>query len=260
MILKNKKKYSEEEKQVLWSRYREDKTDAKVFNELLEAYFPLLEVIASKSKSSLPAQIEIGDLLNDGFFGLVDALEKFDESKGWKFETYASNRIRGEINDRLRDYDWVSRYSRLKFKQVSQTEIFLTEELQRQPSLQDIADRLGWDIQEVGKVQASFNNSYSINIDEYISDSMHESFSLSEMIPDASAGQAGFDLDVDDLTKIIEKHMFSLPEHESIVVFLSIYENMTFEEIAEVIEVKPSKVSKIFDQAIGRLRETLGVY
>ena len=260
MILKNKKKYSEEEKQVLWSKYREDRSNVKVFNELLEAYIPLLEVIASKSKSSLPSQIEIGDLLNDGFFGLVNAVERFDETKGWKFETYASNRIRGEINDRLRDYDWVSRYSRLKFKQVSQTEQFLTEELQREPTLQDIADRLGWDIEEVNKVQASYNNSYAINIDEYISDSTHESFSLSEMLPDPSAGDAGFDLDVDELTKTIERHMFSLPEHESIVVFLSIYEGMEFSEIADIIEVKPTKVSKIFDKAISRLRETIGVY
>ena len=260
MILKNKKKYSEQEKEILWNRYREDRNNVKVFNELLEAYLPLLEVIASKSKSNLPSQIEIGDLLNDGFFGLVDAIERFDETKGWKFETYASNRIRGEINDRLRDYDWVSRYSRLKFKQVSQTETFLVEELQRQPTLQDIADRLGWDVSEVSKVQAAFNNSYSINIDEYISDSTHESFSLSEMIPDSSAGQAGFDLDVDDLTKIIERKMFSLAEHESIVVFLYIYENMTFEEIAEATDSKASKVMKIFNEAISSLRENLGVY
>lgn len=260
MILKNKKKYSEEEKQVLWSIYREDRTNRKAFNDLLEAYLPLLEVIASKSKSRLPSQIEIGDLLNDGFFGLVDAINRFDETKGWKFETYASNRIRGEINDRLRDYDWVSRYSRLKFKQVVQTEQFLIEELQREPTMQDVADRLGWDIDEVNKVQASYNNSYSINIDEYISDSTHESFSLRDMIPDPSAGQAGFDLDVDELTKIIERHMFSLPEHESIVVFLNIYEGLSFEEIAEIIEAKPSKVSKIFEDAIGRLREILGVY
>lgn len=260
MILKNKKKYSEEEKQVLWSKYKEDETNVEVFNELLEAYLPLVEVIASKSKSNLPSQIEIGDLINDGFFGLVDAVKRFDQSKGWKFETYASNRIRGEINDRLRDYDWVSRYSRLKFKQVAQTEQFLIEELQREPTMQDIADRLGWDVEAVSKVQASYNNSYSINLDEYISDSTHESFSLREMIPDPSAGQAGFDLDVDDLTKIIEQNMFSLPEHESIVVFLNIYEGMTFEEIADVIEVKPSKVEKIFITAIKRLREILGVY
>ena len=71
----------------------------------LEAYLPLVEIIASKTKSKLPVQIEIGDLVNDGFFGLVDAIQKYDESTGNKFETYASNRIRGEINDRLRDYD-----------------------------------------------------------------------------------------------------------------------------------------------------------
>ena len=70
---------------------------------LMEYYIPLVEKIAYSMSKKLPKSIEYGDLVNDGFFGLVDAIERFDDSRGFKFETYASNRIRGEISDRLRD-------------------------------------------------------------------------------------------------------------------------------------------------------------
>lgn len=259
MILKNKRKFSKQEKEDLWDSYYENPDDTKVFNELLEAYLPLVEIIASKTKSKLPVQIEIGDLVNDGFFGLVDAIQKYDESTGNKFETYASNRIRGEINDRLRDYDWVSRYSRLKFKQVSQTEALLEEEMQARPSSQDIADRLGWDLDEVLKTQSSYLSSFSINIDEYISDSTHESFSLKEMIPDSSAPDVGFSLELSEISSVLEKSLFSLSEQQSIIVYLYIYEEMKLNEIATLLDINIKQVSKIYDQALKQMESMLHV-
>jgi RNA polymerase sigma factor for flagellar operon FliA len=258
-ILKNKRVYSVEQKDALWDRYFRDKSDVEAFNGLLEAYISLVEVIASSMKSKLPAQVEIGDLLNDGFFGLVDAVEKFDPERGWKFETYASNRIRGEISDRLRDYDWVSRYSRLKFKNLQVTFDDMVQELGREPSNVEVADRLGWTVDEVAKVHAQFYASHSINIDEYMAESNHEFFSLEELLPDHSSSDIGFNHDVSELGLLLEEKMFSLEEHESIVLFLFVYENFSFEAIGEMLNVKPAKISKIYDDAIDRLRQEFRV-
>lgn len=258
-ILKNKRVYSDEEKVVLWDRYFKDKSDLEAFNGLLEAYLPLVEVIASNTKAKLPSQIEIGDLLNDGFFGLVDAIEKFDPGRGWKFETYASNRIRGEISDRLRDYDWVSRYSRLKFKNLQLTHEDMVQELRREPSEHEVAERLGWDVDEVRRVDAQYHASHAINIDEYMSQSEHEFFSLEEVLPDHSSVDLGFRHDVSELALILERKMFSLEEHESIVLFLAIYENFSFEDIANMLDVKPIKITKIYENALDKLREEFGV-
>lgn len=258
-ILKNKRVYSDEEKVVLWDRYFKDKSDLEAFNGLLEAYLPLVEVIASNTKAKLPSQIEIGDLLNDGFFGLVDAIEKFDPGRGWKFETYASNRIRGEISDRLRDYDWVSRYSRLKFKNLQLTQEDMVQELRREPSEHEVAERLGWDVDEVRRVDAQYHASHAINIDEYMSQSEHEFFSLEEVLPDHSSVDLGFRHDVSELAIMIERKMFLLEEHESIVLFLAIYENFSFEDIANMLDVKPIKITKIYENALDKLREEFGV-
>jgi RNA polymerase sigma factor (sigma-70 family) len=101
MLLKNKKILSDDQKKALWERYRKG-DDEKVFSEMLEAYVPLVEIVAHRQKGSMPDTVEIGDLISEGMFGLAKAIEKFDDSDGNKFETYATFRIRGAIFDALR--------------------------------------------------------------------------------------------------------------------------------------------------------------
>jgi len=259
LILNNKKTFTKEQKNDLWESYAKNRKDKKVFNDLVEAYLPLLEVLALKSKSKLPPEIEVGDLVSDGFFGLVDAIEKFDPDKGFKFETYATNRIQGEINTGLRNFDWISRYSRLKFKLVSQTEDALFEALQRQPTTKDIAERLGWREEEVLEIQSQYIESFNVNIDEYISDSTHESFSLREFIPDSSASEIGFDLEMDEMSTVLEKSLFSLDEQESIIVFLYIYEEKKLNEIAAMLDINIKQVSKMYDDALKKLQDQIHV-
>lgn len=257
MILKNKRKYTKEEKELLWERYREDPDDLVNFNMLLESYLPLVEVIASKSKAVLPPHIEIEDLVNDAFFGLVDAVQKFDASKGFKFETYASQRIRGDILDRLRDYDWVSRYSRFKFKQVAQAELSLQTELQREPKLQDIAEKLNWTLDEVVKVQSAYQASFSVNIDEYITDATHESFSLQELLADESEDDFATGMELNEMLSSLELALFKLNEQESIIVFLHHFEQLKFAKIAELLDISTAKIAQIYDQAILKMKNEL---
>ena len=252
-----KKRYTAEEREAIWLQYREDPNDRTVYNDLLEAYIPLVETIALKMKSSLPPQVEVGDLISEGFFGLVDAIEKFDEEKGFKFETYASNRIRGEINDSLRDFDWVSRYARLKFKLVLQTENELTQELGRHPTIKDIADRIGWTPDEVSKVQAQYNDSFSLNIDEHFSETNHEMISLHEMISDDQNPEASFALELSEVSSELEKALFTLSEQESVVMYLCMFEDMKFVHAAEKLGISATQLVKIYESAIEKLRERM---
>ena len=63
---------------------------------------------------TLPKSIELDDLVSAGLFGLMDAIRGFDASRGIKFKTYCTTRIRGSILDELRSQDWVPRLVRLK--------------------------------------------------------------------------------------------------------------------------------------------------
>lgn len=254
-MLKKRKTWTDQEKDVLWERYRSG--DESAYTELLESYVPMVEIIAVKTKGKLPISMEVGDLISDGFFGLVDAVKKFDPSKGYKFETYASGRIRGEIYDRLRDYDWVSRYSRLKFKQVAKTTDLLAEELQGDPTPQQIADRLEWDVEEVLKVQNSYLNSFPTNIDDYIKDSTHEFFSLEEVLEDETIGDPEFSSQYDDLADKLQGLLFKLSEQESVIMYLHHYEGLAFGKIAGILEIGAPRVSQIYSDALSTLQKHL---
>jgi DNA-directed RNA polymerase specialized sigma subunit len=131
--------------------------------------------------------------------------------------------------------------------------------LRREPSEYEVAERLGWGVDEVRRVDAQYHASHAINIDEYMSQSEHEFFSLEEVLPDSSSVDLGFRHDVSELAIMIERKMFLLEEHESIVLFLAIYENFSFEDIANMLDVKPVKIAKIYENALDKLREEFGV-
>lgn len=254
-MLNKRKKWTEAEQASLWEKYRSG--DMSVKTELYESYVPLVEIIATKVSAGLPDSIEVGDLISDGFIGLVDAVEKFDPSKGYKFETYASSRIWGEINDELRAYDWVSRLSRLKFKRYNRTFDNLLERLQRIPSNQEIADELGCDLEELYKIQSlmdgSFINSLDISIDE--SDSTSGAAFLYENSIHSNTGDLGFSYELSNVSENLAEAFDSLSDQESIIVYLNHYEDMSFARIAEILEIGASRVSQIYNDALRKLRD-----
>ena len=81
---------------------------------LILHYSPLVKFVAGRVAAGLPQNIEQSDLVSYGIFGLIDAIDKFDPGRGFKFETYAISRIKGAIIDELRSIDWVPRSVRAK--------------------------------------------------------------------------------------------------------------------------------------------------
>ena len=252
-MLRNKKIYTDEQKEVLWERYNSG--NKSVYQDLCEAYLPLVEIIASNNKSRLPDQVEVDDLISDGFFGLADAIEKYDSSVGAKFDTYATSRIRGAIYDRLRDYDPISRHYRGKFKQVTAVTDALSEIHQRVPTDSEVAKELRWDIAEVQKIRSYYVSSFTVNIDEYITDGTHESFSLADVLADDTIGDADFQLQEQEITDRLIEGLESLSDQESLVVFWKHEEGLNFREIGERLSIKVPRVSRIYSGAMKKLRQ-----
>ena len=90
----------------LWYQYRDNKT-VEVRNQLAEYYLPLVRIVGGRLAVSLPPHLDKDDLLSSGFFGLLDAIDRFDITRNIKFETYAGVRIRGAMIDDLRAKDWI---------------------------------------------------------------------------------------------------------------------------------------------------------
>src|SRR5437016_6554038 len=126
----------------LWSEYKQHHTpDAR--ERLILHYSPLVKFVAGRVAAGLPQSIEQADLVSYGIFGLIDAIDKFDTGRGFKFETYAIARIKGAIIDELRSMDWVPRSVRAKARSVEKAYTKLENELHRTPSDGEVADLLG---------------------------------------------------------------------------------------------------------------------
>jgi len=166
----------------LWNQYL---IDGSTFKDLIIFYEYIVKSTAASISKSLPNHIDYDDLVSDGFIGLMDAITKYDSSYGYKFETYASFRIRGEIFDRLRQFDWAPRSLRSKNREIDFASEKLSNEFGREPSDQQIANALGWDVSEISKVRGAGSSASVFNIDQVIN-SEGDSFKLSDIIADES--------------------------------------------------------------------------
>ncbi|HUU43905.1 MAG TPA: sigma-70 family RNA polymerase sigma factor, partial [Planctomycetota bacterium] len=99
---------ADDEIQDLWATYKSEKSQ-KVRNLLIENYLPLVKAVAERLHSKMPKEVDLDDLMSEGVFGLMDAIEAFDMERGVKFETFSNPRIKGAILDKLRSLDWVPR-------------------------------------------------------------------------------------------------------------------------------------------------------
>src|SRR5664279_213986 len=132
-----------------------DSEDRRAARELLiTRYAPLVTQVATRMIGRLPDTVELADLVSYGMFGLIDAIEKFELDRGFKFETYASTRVRGAIIDELRAADWVPRSVRAKARAVETVTRSLEQHLLRKVTDEDVARELGWSTAEVRTVRA----------------------------------------------------------------------------------------------------------
>src|ERR1700737_5284095 len=120
------------------------------------AGLPFVEALARRMAASMPNSIDIGDLVQDGVLGLIDAAHRFDEGRGIKFETFAERRIRGAMIDALRRDAW-PRGVRRQRRELEAARETLRRELGHEPSLADLAAKGGTDEKRLGRTILRIN-------------------------------------------------------------------------------------------------------
>ena len=133
---------AKEELQELWVGYKHRKAQEDR-NRLIENYLPLVKYVAERLHSRMPKEVELDDLMSEGVFGLMDAIEAFDLERGVKFETFSNPRIKGAILDKLRSLDWVPRLVRARAHKID--DAYKQFEIQhgRIPADDEIAGQMG---------------------------------------------------------------------------------------------------------------------
>jgi len=238
-------------------------TEATDRDTLIEDYIPLVKYLAQRISLKLPNHVEIDDLVNSGIIGLIDAIEKFDHSRGIQFKTYAEFRIRGAIFDGLRSLDWVPRSVRKQKKMVEQSYAQLEQQLGRHATDEELSKSLGVGLDEFYKI---LDNLKGVTMGKFVelnnndSQSNMDGDSAIAFIPDTSSDDPYHTFQKQELTEILAESIRNLPDKERYVVSLYYFDELTMKEIGTVLSITESRVSQLHTKSMIRLRETLRSY
>ncbi|MFZ4515443.1 MAG: RNA polymerase sigma factor WhiG [Acidimicrobiia bacterium] len=239
----------------LWRAYKSDGTpDAR--DRLILHYSPLVKFVAGRVASGLPHNVEQTDLTSYGIFGLIDAIDKFDPERGFKFETYAIARIKGAIIDELRAIDWVPRSVRAKAREIERAYSKLENELKRSPEDREVATELGITEDELANSMSQISFVGLVALDELLDAGNDRSGSVKDSLADRS-GDPEQQYEVDEMKHVLADAINRMPEREKLVLTLYYYQGLTLNEIGSVLGVTESRVCQIHTKAILQLRGRL---
>jgi RNA polymerase sigma factor for flagellar operon FliA len=232
--------------QELWRQYKTSQSQ-DVRNALAEHYLSLVKIVAGRLSISLPAHIDRDDLLSSGFFGLLDAIERYDPQRANKFETYACVRIRGAMLDYLRARDWMPVTMRQRIRKYEQTSYHLESKLGRQATDEEIRREMNISSKEYTQLLSQLNAATLVPLDDYMTSEMS----------DRDAAGPGARLEAEETKQALGEAIDKLPEKEKIVISLYYYDELTLKEISKILHLTEARISQLHTKAVFRLRGCL---
>jgi RNA polymerase sigma factor FliA len=238
----------------IWRHFKDEPTTS-ARNRLVERYLPLVKYNAERIWQRLPEGVDLDDLISAGVFGLMDAIDAFDLTRGVKFETYCVPRIRGAMLDELRTMDWVPRLVRSKASKMEEARKSLEAEKGRPPTDLELADRLGLPMEEFEKMAMDANavGLISLNKKWYETDSYKDVREI-DILEDKKGEDPTNRMQRKDLMRMVTK---GLNRNERLIIILYYYEELTMKEIGATLDLSESRVSQMHSSIIQRLQSQL---
>ncbi len=235
----------------LWGQWKATR-DPQVRDELVRACIPLVKRQVSSFFSTTVLGEE--DLFNIGMMGVWDALEKYDPARGVQFETFAAWRVRGAILDELRKMDWLSRGQREQVREMARAVEKLQQEKMRHVTDEEVAEYLGLQLEELHHHMVRSEQARWLPIEQ----EDDEQLPLSERLPDENMPELAHLVHQQKVQELLAACIARLPEKERLVLTLYYYEELTVQEIAQVMQLSAARISQLHKKAIYRLRGMLG--
>lgn len=247
-----------DELDALWRRYTLNR-DPRARERLVLTYAPLCKYVAGRMGSTLPSYIDLEDLTSYGLVGLLDAIDRFEPSRGVKFETFALARIRGAIIDELRSLDWAPRALRQNQRRLIQVAGEIEQREGRPATDAELAAGMGMTEPELDTLLADIAGSSMVALEELFAPSPNddEALALGDAVEDETSPQPAPATEHAILRDLLADAIVRLPERERIVVSLYHYDGLSLREIGQVLGVTESRASQLRTKAIVRLRGAL---
>lgn len=240
----------------LWDDYAKNKSP-EIREKIILEYAPLVKLVAGRLSMYLGYNVEYDDLVGYGVFGLIDAIDKYDNMKAVKFETYASLRIRGAILDQIRKMDWIPRTIRQKQKKIDAAAKEIEASRGRAATDEEIAKSLGITDEEYLSWQSQMKITGVVSLDEFMETGCE--------ISSAQSSQRRFDgpeevIEKREMKEALGQALELLTEKEKKVILLYYYEDLTLKEISNVLEVSESRISQLHTRALQKMKTKMGNY
>jgi RNA polymerase sigma factor for flagellar operon FliA len=222
--------------------------------ERVAASLPFVESLARRMASTMPHSIDLGDLVQDGVLGLIDAAHRFDEDRGIKFETFAERRVRGAMIDALRRDAWPRGVRRVR-RELEAAREELRRELGAEPSLSDLARRVGADESRlertIVRISTIESTSPLANFD------MVDSSTLPAVLVPSEPPSPDRLFEQREVRDRVRTALSQLPARERRIISLYYFGEATMKQIGSAIGVNESRVSQLHARAIQRLKKVL---
>jgi RNA polymerase sigma factor for flagellar operon FliA len=246
----------EQELAELWERFKTSE-DPQARDGLILHYSALVKYVAGRMRAGLPRTVDPQDLVSYGTFGLIDAIDKFDLERGFKFETYAVSRIKGAILDELRALDWVPRSVRSRAREIQRSLAELEHAMQRTPTEQELAEHMDVQLETLQDHLGEIASLGFVALDELLNPGERDSSAVGDLLADRSALDPSGSFEKQETRYLLADSINRLPDRERLVVTLYYYEAMTLAEIGKVLSVTESRVCQIHTKAVMSLRNRL---
>ena len=228
------------------------------FEEQVLNHLHIVKIIACKLYARIPSGIEMEDLVHTGVLGLIDAVGRYDPSKGTRFGTYASLRIRGAILDELRNLDWASRSLRQKIREMGNAYEAMEMKLGRPPGEDEVADSLNMSLPEFHKL---LNESRGVGIGVFRIPARDEANITDEEILsyylDEHTASPDLRMEKSEMKEMIAGFIKNLPQKEQLVLNMYYLDDLNLKEVGKIMNLTESRISQIRTSAILRLRAKL---
>ncbi|EEG76505.1 sigma-70 family RNA polymerase sigma factor [Dethiobacter alkaliphilus] len=231
----------------VWVKYQETKEEG-LQETLVEKYLPLVRLHAGRLALGLPAHVNRDDLLQAGMLGLLEALQRFDPTRGVKFESFAALRIRGAMLDELRRLCWVPRSVVREMREMDRAVQELATQLGREPAEEEIAEKMGITIPQLRKITGMINSSSLLSLEDTL---------LAVPAVDGPEVEALDRLIAAEDRQRLAEAIGQLPERHQQLLALYYQEDLTLKEVGLVLGVTESRVCQLHARIIARLRTAL---
>ena len=240
----------------LWDDYARTRSP-EIREKIILEYAPLVKLVAGRLSMYLGYNVEYDDLVGYGVFGLIDAIDKYDNMKAVKFETYASLRIRGAILDQIRKMDWIPRTIRQKQKKIDAAIKEIENEKGRAATDEEIAKSLGISDEEYLSWQSQMKVTGVVSLDEFMESGTEAPAQQNSQQRLETPEEV---IEKEEMKKVLGQALELLTEKEKKVILLYYYEDLTLKEISNVLEVSESRISQLHTRALQKLKSKMGNY